>query len=496
MSQGSDSKVLAIVIDAAEPKLVRQMIDRDDLPVLKALLSAGVWKKVSAPADIGSGAVWPTFITGTDPQVHGIHGEWRWHPSEMTLSRYQGRDLIPFWQTLADNGTSIGILDLPFMPMIGMDDGFEISEWAPHDVIEGHIQVAPEKIKTLVSKSPPHALSSDRLKTEGPKDVEGLERLNTACLEGIGLRGKLAQQLLHDTNPRLAIIAFTEIHRTAHFVWHGVEPANEVYAKELFANLPALKPDLKDLLREVDRQIGILIEKCAKDATILVFSLHGMRPAHGALAFLAPLLVEMGFARLADWRGQSWKERALTLMAAVKRRSPAVFKKLYYRSLPQTTTHRLARPTMLPAYDWERTRAFSLPTDQHGWVQINLRGRESRGIVTAEDYQKICSEIEAKLLALTTNEGKQLVKKVIRTSQTAEEALASSIPDLVVHWANTVFESPLRIKGSRVNNAPVGTYTGQHAGEGFCILKGIANSELPDVLLAKDFGALISRSLS
>ncbi|HWN09386.1 MAG TPA: alkaline phosphatase family protein [Pyrinomonadaceae bacterium] len=496
MSQDSDSRVIAIVIDAATPQLVRRMIDHDELPVLKSLLSAGEWKKVSAPANIGSGAVWPTFITGTDPRFHGIHGEWRWHPSDMSLSRYRGRDLTPFWQTLADNGTTIGILDLPFMPMIGLENGFEISEWAPHDVLEGHIQVAPEKIRTLVSNSPPHALSSDRLKTEGPKDLEGLQRLNSACLEGIKVRGKLAQALLQETNPRLAIIAFTEIHRTGHFIWHNVEPENEVYARDEFANLPALKPDLKDLLREVDRQIGSLIDTCAKDATVIVFSLHGMRPAYGASAFLAPLLIEMGFARLADWRGQSWRERALTLMAAVKRHSPDMLKKLYYKSLPQTTTHRLARPTMLPAYDWNQTRAFSLPTDQHGWVRINLRGREAAGIVAAENYDEICREIETKLRALTTNEGKPLVQDVLRTSVTAEDAIASSVPDLVVHWTNAVFESPLGIKGSLVKTPPVGTYTGQHAGDGFCIFKGNSQSGLPDVLLAQDLGALISRSLS
>lgn len=495
MSQGSDTRVLAIVIDAAEPRLVQQMIEHEELPVLKSLMSAGEWKKVLAPADIGSGAVWPTFITGTDPRVHGIHGEWRWHPSEMMLTRYKGRDLTPFWQTLAKNGTTIGILDLPFMPMIGLENGFEISEWAPHDVIEGHIQVAPEKVKAIVSKSPPHALVSDRLKTEGPRDLEGLQRLNSACLEGIKVRGRLAQELLRETNPRLAIISFTEIHRTGHFVWHNEEPESEVFATDEFANLPPLKPDMKALLREVDRQIGSLIETCA-DANVLVFSLHGMRPALGASAFLAPLLIEMGFARLSDWRGQSWKERALTFMAAVKRHSPDVLKKLYYKSLPQTTTHLLARPTMLPAYDWKRTRAFSLPTDQHGWVRINLRGREARGIVTPEDYDDLCRELDTKLRALTTNAGKPLVRKVVRTSHTAEEALASSIPDLVVHWTNAVFESPLRIKGSLVNTPAVGTYTGQHAGDGFCILKGIPDSGLPDVLLAKDLGALISRSLS
>lgn len=498
MSQNSNSQVLAVVIDAAEPKLMRQMIEHDELPVLKSLLAEGSWIKVAAPSNIGSGSIWPTFITGKEPSIHGIHGEWCWHPADMTLSRYKGRDLTPFWQALAEEGTTIGILDLPFMPMIGLNDldgGFEISEWAAHDVIEGHIQVAPERINALVSKSPPHALSFDRLKTDGPTDLENLQKLTSACLEGIKLRGKLALELLQETHPRLAIISFTEIHRTGHFVWHTVEPEHHVYAKEEFANLPPVGPTLKDLLREVDRQIGGLIESCGPDTTFLVFSLHGMRPAHGVPVFLGALLLEMGYARLTDWSGQSWMERAMTLMAAVKRRSPSVLKRLYYKSLPATTTQSLARPTMLPAYNWQQTRAFSLPTDQHGWVRINLSGREAKGIVTVEEYDELCRELEEKLRSLITHEGKPLVREVIRTSGSAADALASRLPDLVVHWENAIFESPLRIMGSLIDTSPVGTYTGQHALDGFCILKGGGDLGSPEVLHAKDLGDLISRSL-
>jgi predicted AlkP superfamily phosphohydrolase/phosphomutase len=495
LSQNSE-RVLAVVIDAAEPKLVRQMIEHNELPVLKALLAEGNWIKVAAPANIGSGAIWPTFITGTDPSVHGIHGEWQWQPADMSLNRYKGRDLTPFWQTLAAQGTTIGIFDLPFMPMIGLEHGFEISEWAPHDVIEGQIQVGPERIKTIVSKSPPHALSSDRLKTEGPDDLEGLQKLSSACLEGIKLRGNLAQELLRETHPRLAIISFTEIHRTGHFIWHTVEPEHEVYDRDEFACLPAVGPTMKDLLREVDRQIGRLIEDCEQDTTVLVFSLHGMRPAHRAPTFLGPLLMEMGFARLADWSGQSWMERAVTLMAAVKRRSPSVLKRIYYKNLPAKTTQRLARPTMLPAYDWKRTRAFSLPTDQHGWIRINLCGREAKGIVALAEYDALCRQLESKLKSLTNHQGEPLVGEVIRTSGSAEDALGSRLPDLVVHWTNAVFESPLMIKGSSVDTTPVGTYTGQHKGDGFCILRGGPESGVSEVLLAKDFGDLISRSLS
>lgn len=494
MNQKRNSHVLAVPIDAAEPKLIHQMIEQDELPVLKSLLSQGSWIKVEAPADIGSGTIWPTFITGEDPSVHGIYGEWCWQPASMSLTRYQERDLVPFWKKLAAAGVTVGILDVPFMPMLGLATGFEISEWAPHDIVEGRLRVRPEKLEALIAKSPAHLLCSGRLGSAGPDSSETLGSLASGCLEGIKIRGKLAQELLQETRPRFALITFTEIHRSAHFLWHTVEPEHEVY--EEFANLPSVKPTLKDIYCEVDRQIGELLKTVGEETAVFVFSLHGMRPAHGAPAFLGPLLCELGFARLARWSEQSWIERAAAVMAAVKRHTPQALKKFYYRNLPATTTQRLARPTMLPAYDWSQTRAFSLPTDQHGWIRVNLRGREACGIVQVEQYDGVCRQLEHSLRCLTTEEGKPLVLDVIRTAEHAEDALVQRIPDLIVHWENAIFASPLRIKGTAIEpDAVISKYTGQHALEGFCIFKGRLDEKVGDVLAAKDMGRLITRGL-
>ena len=96
------AKVLAIGIDAAESTLVRQLIEQNEMPALKSLLADGQWFRVQSPAHIGSGAVWPTFMTGTEATTHGVYSEWSWRPETMSLSRYNGRHLTPFWKVLAE----------------------------------------------------------------------------------------------------------------------------------------------------------------------------------------------------------------------------------------------------------------------------------------------------------------------------------------------------------------------------------------------------------
>jgi hypothetical protein len=222
-----------------------------------------------------------------------------------------------------------------------------------------------------------------------------------------------------------------------------------------------------------------------------------MRPAHGAPAFLTPLLCELGLARFAEWRDQSWRDRAKGFMARIKRRSPARLKRLYYQIAPATTTHRLARPTMLPLYDWSQTRAFVLPSDQHGWIRINLMGRESRGIVPAEDYQDICAGLEKRLRDLKSESGAPLVREITRTADRVEDALSQRIPDIVIHWTDAVFESPLRIGGSSIAVEAIGRkYVGQHSPDGFCILRSAIDIGDQKVLSSKDMHRLIMKLLT
>jgi len=496
MSQNNGPRVLAIALDAAEPTLIRRMIEQDEMPALKSLLAEGRWLSVKSPVHVGSGSVWPTFMTGCDPSVHGIYGEWCWQPDTMSVSRYQGGGLVPFWKRFVDEGATVGVLDLPFMPMLGLRNGFEISEWGPHDLLKSHMEVGPEGIRNLVSQSPAHALSSDRLDSEGPDDLESLTKLASSCLEGIKIRGALAQRLIQETQPQFALITFTEIHHAAHYLWHTEEPEHEAYAKPAFRNLRPVHPTLREIYHEVDRQIGELVATMGKAAAIMVFSLHGMQPAHGIPSFLAAVLCERGLAKLTNWKSQSWSERVKTSLAAGKRHTPHVLKKLYYKTAPITLTQQLARPTQLPPYDWSSTRAFSLPSDQHGWIRINLMGREARGIVPLEQYEETCSEAEKLLLGLTTAAGAPLVRDVVRTVKLTENVLAQRLPDLVVHWEDAVFAWPFQVHGTSVEATSVGRkFSGQHSPEGFCVFKGRQDLFETDSVAAKDLHTHILKLL-
>jgi hypothetical protein len=328
---------------------------------------------VHSPSTIGSGAVWPTFLTGEEPSSHGIYSEWKWLPETMSLRRYEGHHLTPFWKAWAEQGVSVGVFDVPFAPPIGITNGFEVCEWWAHDSTAAGLRANPERIHSLVTEAPEHPLSANRFFNSTPASKSNLQELAAACSEGARLRGTLARRLIDEANPQVSLVVFPELHHAGHQLWHTVASEHSVY-NELGLNGNAPASILRDVYRAVDQQIGALVDSVSSATTVMVFALHGMRPALGFPAYLGPLLCERGVSSLASLRSQSWTKRALSLFAATKRHAPVGLKKLYYQVTPITATYKLARPTMLPAYDWSKTRAFSL-NDGSVWMDSDQPNR-------------------------------------------------------------------------------------------------------------------------
>jgi predicted AlkP superfamily phosphohydrolase/phosphomutase len=280
------------------------------------------------------------------------------------------------------------------------------------------------------------------------------------------------KRLIEETRPDLSLIVFPEIHTAGHHLWHTIEPRHPFYTDGRFRRPDGHGPGLPEILREVDRQITGLVEAVGPGVAVFVFALHGMRPTRGIPTLLEPLLCGAGFSRRSDWSTRSWPDLGRTLFAAVKRRMPRGLKQRYYRLMSRDVTQRLARITILPAYDWGRTRAFSLPTDQHGWIRLNLAGREKEGIVPRAQYEDTCRQLGDLLRALRAG-GRPVVRDVVQLARESDGVPPERLPDLIVHWDEAAFDDPVRLEHYPVQTSPTGLkFTGQHAPDGFCLTSG------------------------
>ena len=486
---GTRRKVVAIGVDAFEPSLLDAMFEAGELPALRTLLKRGSRAVVTSPAVIGSGAVWPSFSTGRPAIEHGIHSQWVWNPEAMALTPISLAGVRPFWTRLATAGYRVAVLDIPFTRPEAPPNTIEVVEWGAHDWVVGGTHVHPPNFESQVDTADAHPFAARPLGWWIPQDDAALARFARRSVGGVRQRGDLALRMLPHVD--LALIGFSEVHRVGHVLWQTITGPE--------ARPGAFRADpeaMRDVVRETDRQIGRLIDAAGPDAAVFVFSLHGMCITRGVPTILDDLLEAHGLASIERSTALNSSLRS-RLTRAAKDATPLRLKWLGHRLLPTAIARRI-QGTVVPLvpYDWSKTVAFSLPTDQHGWIRLNLRGRERDGILEPASYEDTCDSIERWLLGLRAA-GRPLVERVVRTAN-LEEAMHSRLPDLVVHWTNGLGDQPVETDGQTISGPLRGTeMTGAHTPEGFLITNAGTSSSTSarEVIRTEELAGLIEAAL-
>ena len=483
-------RVLVVGLDAVEPTLVDRLLADGRLPAIASLIERGRRVDVSSFADLSGTVTWPSFVSGAEPAEHGIYNEWQWDPARMTVARPDLSVVRPFWKDLAARGLTVGALDVPFTPLVGIDDGFEIAEWGAHDRMTGRLESAPASVAEIVGRHDRHPYGAHAPRSEHPSDAEAVAAIANTAMDGIRKRGALAAELLAAHEPDFAIIVFTELHDAGHHLWHTVEPDSPMYEGIDLADVAG--PTLADLYVAADEEIGRLVRAMGgDDVTVAVVSLSGMRAGFGWPQLLTPLLVRGG--HLPDERGLRavFRDRA-SLFAALKRLVPRRLKRLYHQNAAAETQIKLARSTMVSSHDWSRTRAFEAMQDGYGYCRLNVEGRERDGIVPLGDYESVREAIIGEAVATRADDGRELVADVVRPTSAAGPA-SLGLPDIVFHWTLDAERPPhITIDGNPIPPPLATGRTAHHRQAGFCIATGGLADRLVDPMPTTAFASAIT----
>jgi hypothetical protein len=84
--------------------------------------------------------------------------------------------------------------------------------------------------------------------------------------------------------------------------------------------------------------------------------------------------------------------------------------------------------------DWTRTRAFAVPGENRGYVRVNLRGRERRGVVAPHEVDRLGAELAAGLATFLRPDGEPAIVRVSPMREVAGAGHAPGLPDFVVDW--------------------------------------------------------------
>jgi len=258
------------------------------------------------------------------------------------------------------------------------------------------------------------------------------------------------------------------------------------------------------LFQSVDRAIGEIVA-VRPDADVVLFSPEGMEANSVDLPstmFLPELLYRFscGHAGMADggptnepppsprlpkalgWHRQLYALRSDThhVRGRLRRWLPIEISAWWERvsspgpgpGYPGSFGTLFHQPPVWYSAHWPRMKAFALPSISHGYIRINVRGRERDGLISPSEYECFSHELIGHLNELRdARSGRPLVQKIVRTRKFALED-GSHLPDadLIVFYHSTpvdVIDSP---SFGRIGPVPFAR-TGGHSNRGFAIIK-------------------------
>jgi predicted AlkP superfamily phosphohydrolase/phosphomutase len=197
---------------------------------------------------------------------------------------------------------------------------------------------------------------------------------------------------------------------------------------------PDRAQDLGDALlkvyKQIDQGLAELIAALPSDTEVVAFSPYGLRPNSNGRMILPRVLEGLGYTvpRPAPPVARAAHFARATLPWSIRRHVNA--------RLSDATRMRMTERMFADSVDWSRTRAVAESEFGHGWIRINLRGREPQGTVEpGADYERLCEEIAGELLSLVDAESEEpAITEVVRTRELLDGPHVDELPDLLLLW--------------------------------------------------------------
>jgi len=487
-------KVVAIVLESAEPALVERWCREGKLPVITKLRERGVWALLDSPSYLSSGCAWPTLNIGTNPAKHGIgffHREIR-NGTYQIIKKYA--DSVhgePFWHRLGDAGYRSVVFDLATtLPStetngsIVVDWGTEHPSWETSSFPRGLVDEIIEKIGS-------HPMKDWYQKT--PESKEHCQKISDQLIAGIELRTKAIRFVLDKEDFDFAFCNFAEPHWAGHMFWHLHDQQHPEYNPEHAAYCGDI---IQKTYQACDRAIGEFVERYP-EANILVISNVGIGTHAGGDMLVPEILERLGMS--ASIAGKGPIKRALgrilpggggqgLAVQKVERLVGAGLIKHLSKLFPQRFWDTWTRRFLSMGSNWANSRAFLLPGDNSSLIRINLQGREPRGLVKpGDDYRRLCIDLSNAFMELINPAtGETAVEKVVIVQEHLKGDQIDQLPDVVVVWKNigVPIQSLQSARIGQVDMPEFNKRTGGHWHDGFLI--GVGPDLGQGVLLEKN----------
>lgn len=368
-------KVYIIGIDGATFRLIDPLIAQGKLPTFRSIIDNGVRGVLRSTLPPNSAVAWSTFMTGKNPGKHGVFGFLAFSPELNRLVLTNGAHVKSktLWQIVSEASRPVAVLNVPFtypprpiqgVLVSGMDASFLKDFTYP-----------PEFKTDLMNAAPGYQIDLPFIQNQSFQSE--LQHTVSRLIEA---RRQAMLYMLDKIDPDLFIGVFTCTDRLQHHFWHCIDPKHPKHHVSQSTEAAVLT----GLYEQIDDTLQLIVNRMDEQTTLLIISDHGFCGV--AQRFLINRwLAQTGWLRLkANVSTSPWAR----LLRTVKRH-PMLYefaKQIKRSSLGLTHIPVRARAmtrSFFDRIDWRHTRAYYFPPG----IRLNVKGRESLGIIEADAYE-------------------------------------------------------------------------------------------------------------
>jgi predicted AlkP superfamily phosphohydrolase/phosphomutase len=411
--------LIVLGLDVGDPVDLTRWAREGHLPALASLLDHGFHAGTGGPDLLLEHGTWLSLVSGVSKGRHGYHYFRQLVPGTYDLEQVTGRDLgvRPFWAGVPE--ARVLVVDVPDTPPVAGQAGVQLSNWDVHNA-------------RYPACSEPHALVEELRSSfgdptcteESPAATPDLDRaLLSRILSQIARKGELLQRLLGLGAYDLVFVVFGESHLASHQFWR-YRPGGTAEAPDG----DALRTAIRDVHGAIDREMDRLLGGARVAANVFLLSSTGLEDQHVMTGLLESFCLELGYT--------ARPRRRPGAFGLLRQAVPERWRVAASRALPRATRERLLADSFRTGYDWERTLAFPVPSLYVGFLRVNLRGREPRGIVApGAEAEALLARLRDDLLQLVDPvTGEAAVASVDRSGDLFGPDRSPALPDLIVRW--------------------------------------------------------------
>jgi len=424
----SKTKVLIVGLDCATPQIVFD--HRDELPVLKGLMEKGLHGRLRSSDPPITIPAWMVMTTGKDPGKLGLYG-FRHRKGDsydqMWIANSKAVHEKRLWDIIGERGGQSCLVSVP-------------PSYPPYPVAGNLVScfiTPPGKDKEYTY---PQTLRQEIEERFGPYIFDVVFRIEDRdqILAGIyrmtDKRFEIMDWLIRDKPWDLFMFVEIGVDRVHHAFWKYMDHEHHLYE-------PGNKYEnaILDYYKHLDGKVGELLRRVDEDTVVLVVSDHGAKRMKGAFC-VNEWLIEQG--------------------------------DLVIKEKPQ----KVVSVDDL-AIDWSKTKAWAWG-GYYARIFLNVEGREPRGIIKPEDYEKEREDLTRRLRALRGPKGEEWRTKVIWPQDYFDE-VNGEYPDLMVYFDDLYWRSAGTL-GHGTMFLPendTGPDDAVHAQEGIYILRDPKNAK-------------------